>query len=116
MPALVAATSLLSLFPEGLYNLAQAVLVPFLVDKDQIGSPGMAAIRRMMVMDPPPAFQVYPNPLTLNLNCCSLPRRNGQERSNMSIRSLFFAAAGGTGRGSGVPGIALQWLGRCGPA
>ena len=62
VPALVAATSLLSLFPEGLYNLAQAVLVPFLVDKDQIGSPGMAAIRRMMVMDPPPAFQVDPKP------------------------------------------------------
>ncbi|KAK9831878.1 hypothetical protein WJX81_004455 [Elliptochloris bilobata] len=58
LPALVAATSLLSLFPEGLYNLAQAVLVPFLVDKDNIGAPGMAAIRRMMIMDPPPAFQL----------------------------------------------------------
>ena len=58
VPSLVAATSLLSLFPEGLYNLAQAVLVPFLVDKENIGAPGLAAVRSMMVMDPPPAAQV----------------------------------------------------------
>ena len=68
LPALVASTSLLSLFPEGLYNLAQTVLVPFLVDKDNIGAPGMAAIRRMMVMDPPPAFLVG----VLPSHACSL--------------------------------------------
>jgi len=63
LPSLVAATSLLSLFPQGLYNLAQAVLVPFLVDKESIGAPGLAAVRSMMVMDPPPAYRVpYPTP------------------------------------------------------
>ncbi len=61
----MAATSLLSLFPQGLYNLAQAVLVPFLVDKESIGAPGLTAVRSMMVMDPPPAYRVplpYPCP------------------------------------------------------
>lgn len=37
---------------------AQAVLVPLLVDKDNVGPTGMKAIQSMMVMEPTPDFQV----------------------------------------------------------
>lgn len=58
LPSLVAATGLLSIFPEQLYQVAQAVLVPFLVDKEKVGPAGLQAIRAMMMMQRPDAPQV----------------------------------------------------------
>ena len=39
-------------------QVAQAVLVPLLVDKDNVGPTGVKAIQSMMVMQPTPDFQV----------------------------------------------------------
>lgn len=39
-------------------QVAQAVLVPLLVDKDKVGPSSLRAIKSMMVMQPPPSFQV----------------------------------------------------------
>ncbi|DBB07863.1 TPA: hypothetical protein ACH3X3_009263 [Trebouxia sp. C0006] len=55
---LIAASNLLSLFPEQLYQMAQAVLVPLLVCKEKVGPSSLRAIRSMMVMQPPPSFTV----------------------------------------------------------
>ncbi|KAL0028357.1 hypothetical protein WJX77_001655 [Trebouxia sp. C0004] len=55
---LIAASNLLSLFPEQLYQMAQAVLVPLLVSKEKVGPSSLRAIRSMMVMQPPPSFTV----------------------------------------------------------
>ena len=41
-----------------LVQVAQAVLVPLLVDKDNVGPTGVKAIQSMMVMQPTPDFQV----------------------------------------------------------
>ncbi|CAL8466723.1 g6259 [Coccomyxa elongata] len=57
VPSLIASSNLLSLFPAPLYQAAQAVLVPLLVDKDNVGPTGMKAIQSMMVMEPTPDFQ-----------------------------------------------------------
>lgn len=56
LPGVIASTNLLSLFPEPLYQLAQAVLVPLLVDKDNVGPSGLKAITGMMTMRPTPDF------------------------------------------------------------
>lgn len=50
---LVASTNLLSIFPEPLYQVAQAVLLPFLVDRSNVGGVGMEAVRQMIHMSPP---------------------------------------------------------------
>lgn len=42
----------------GVVQVAQAVLVPLLVDKDKVGPSSLRAIKSMMVMQPPPSFQV----------------------------------------------------------
>lgn len=39
-------------------QVAQAVLVPLLVNKEKIGPSSLAAIKSMMVMDPPLNFEV----------------------------------------------------------
>lgn len=39
-------------------QVAQAVLVPLLVDKDKVGPSSLRAIKSMMVMQPPPSFLV----------------------------------------------------------
>lgn len=39
-------------------QLAQAVLVPLLVDKDNVGPSGLKAITNMMTMRPTPDFNV----------------------------------------------------------
>ncbi|BDA40991.1 probable acyltransferase-like protein At1g54570, chloroplastic [Coccomyxa sp. Obi] len=57
LPSIIASSNLLSLFPAPLYQAAQAVLVPLLVDKDNVGPTGMKAIQSMMVMEPTPDFQ-----------------------------------------------------------
>ena len=44
-------------------QLAQAVLVPLLVDKDNVGPSGLKAITNMMTMRPTPDFNVSPSPL-----------------------------------------------------
>jgi len=41
-------------------QVAQAVLMPLLVDKDNVGPSGLKAIQSMMVMRPTPDFQVGP--------------------------------------------------------
>ena len=51
-------------------QLAQAVLVPLLVDKDNVGPSGLKAITGMMTMRPTPDFDVSA-PL---LNDWDLPR------------------------------------------
>ena len=42
-------------------QLAQAVLVPLLVDKDNVGPSGLKAITNMMTMRPTPDFNVSPS-------------------------------------------------------
>ena len=51
-------------------QVAQAVLVPLLVDKEKVGPSSLRAIKSMMVMQPPPSFQVTPLPLLVH-TCCS---------------------------------------------
>ncbi len=51
--SLISATNLLGLFPQGWYNTAQAVLQPLLVDTDRVGRAGTAALRSMILMQPP---------------------------------------------------------------
>ena len=41
-------------------QMAQAVLVPLLVDKEKVGPSALSAIKSMMVMQPPPSFKVRP--------------------------------------------------------
>ena len=43
-------------------QLAQAVLVPLLVDKDNVGPSGLKAITGMMTMRPTPDFDVSLSP------------------------------------------------------
>ena len=38
-------------------QVAQAVLVPFLVDKTNVGGSGLVSIKKMMLMQPAPDFQ-----------------------------------------------------------
>ena len=55
-------------------QLAQAVLVPLLVDKDNVGPSGLKAITGMMTMRPTPDFDVSSSPAqSLNLPCSSNP-------------------------------------------
>lgn len=46
-------------------QVAQAVLVPLLVNKDKVGPSSLRAIKSMMVMQPPPSFTVSPFSLWL---------------------------------------------------
>ncbi|KAF8058058.1 acyltransferase-like protein [Scenedesmus sp. PABB004] len=57
LSAFVSSTNLLGLFPQSLYNTAQAVLMPLLVDVDRVGDTGAAALRSMIMMDPPPDYE-----------------------------------------------------------
>ncbi|WIA33448.1 hypothetical protein OEZ86_006580 [Tetradesmus obliquus] len=57
LSSFVSATNLLGLFPQDLYNTAQAVLLPFLVDIDRVGDDGAQALRSMIFMDPPPDYE-----------------------------------------------------------
>ncbi|KAK9841300.1 hypothetical protein WJX74_003515 [Apatococcus lobatus] len=57
LPSLIAGTNLLSLFPEPLYQVAQAVLVPFLVDQRNLTQMSLRAVQAMMAMQPPSSFQ-----------------------------------------------------------
>ena len=44
-------------------QVAQAVLVPLLVDKEKVGPSALRAIKAMMVMQPPPSFKVRHQPV-----------------------------------------------------
>ena len=50
-------------------QVAQAVLVPLLVDKEKVGPSSLRAIKSMMVMQPPPTFTVRPALLTIISFC-----------------------------------------------
>ena len=54
-------------------QLAQAVLVPLLVDKDNVGPSGMKAITNMMTMRPTPDFNVIHLPFAPPMKDCSSP-------------------------------------------
>lgn len=55
--SLVAATNLLSVFPKPLYEVAQAVLIPFMVDRERVAPVTTQAVRSMMLMSAPANFQ-----------------------------------------------------------
>lgn len=50
------------------------MLVPLLVDKDKVGPSSLRAIKSMMVMQPPPTFQVnalssFKSPMAAKCDC-----------------------------------------------
>ncbi|EIE26428.1 alpha/beta-hydrolase [Coccomyxa subellipsoidea C-169] len=95
LPAIIASTNLLSLFPEPLYQVAQAVLVPLLVDKDNVGPTGVKAIQSMMVMQPTPDFQLYEPAVTASWRLRMLRKGNVPDADLMRIRAptLIVASA-----------------------
>ncbi|KAK9823578.1 hypothetical protein WJX72_003968 [[Myrmecia] bisecta] len=57
LSSFIAGTNLLSLFPETLYQAAQAVMIPLLLDPEKVGRNTVGAIKSMMIMTPPPNFK-----------------------------------------------------------
>lgn len=56
LSSFVSATNLLGLFPQDMYNTAQAVLLPFLVDIERVGPEATSALKSMIFMEPPQDF------------------------------------------------------------
>lgn len=60
-----------ALFPAPLFGIAQATLLPFLVDKDKVGPTATNSIRSMMMMSPLPNSLVS-KPSRVVLSSCFL--------------------------------------------
>jgi len=57
LASVAAATQLLGFFPDGAYGLAQNVMKPLLAEGPRVGPGGIAAMRRMLEMQPPAGFE-----------------------------------------------------------
>ena len=53
LSSLISGTNLLGLFPQQLYSVAQATLLPLLVDSQRVTPKGQELLRRMILMQPP---------------------------------------------------------------
>eukprot|EP00877_Chromochloris_zofingiensis_P003357 jgi/Chrzof1/13021/Cz07g16210.t1 len=88
LSSFVSATNLLGLFPQDMYNTAQAVLLPFLVDIERVGPEATSALKSMIFMEPPQDFDPE--------NWQPLPpssRRRGSSPAFAPASGPFFAPA-----------------------
>ncbi|GIL73806.1 hypothetical protein Vretimale_5333 [Volvox reticuliferus] len=59
LSSLIAATNLLSLFPKDWYAVAQATLLPLLVDGVRVDEANQRLLQSMILMEPPPSSQSF---------------------------------------------------------